>query len=162
MTTVPDKPERRRGRPAFAPTPEQKVLVERLAAFGIPMDDICTMIQNENSGKPIDVNTLMKYFRAELDTGVTKANARVAGALFKNATEHNNVQAQIFWMKTRARWRETAHTIEHTGLNGAPIRTETKTEVTHYAMDEATARRVAEVLITSGAGCDDSSEGSTD
>ena len=42
----------------------------------------------------------------ELDLGETKANAQVAGFLF-NSARTGNVTAQIFWLKTRARWRET-------------------------------------------------------
>lgn len=50
--------------------------------------------------------TLRKYFRRELDTAAAKANARVAESLFRQAVEKGNVTAQIFWLKTRARWSE--------------------------------------------------------
>jgi hypothetical protein len=36
---------------------------------------------------------------------VTEANATVSGYLFA-AAKAGNVTAQIFWLKTRARWRE--------------------------------------------------------
>ncbi len=45
-------------------------------------------------------------FKCAVEKGRVAANATVAGSLFKNATKHNNVAAQIFWMKTRAGWRE--------------------------------------------------------
>jgi hypothetical protein len=93
-------------RKSFRPTPEHRQLVEQLSAYGIPQADICAMIINPESGRKIDEQTLANNFRHELDTGTTKANARVAGALYTNATKHNNVTAQIFWLKTRARWKE--------------------------------------------------------
>ncbi len=46
--------------------------------------------------------------------GETKANAQVAGFLF-NAAKNGNVTAQIFWLKTRARWRETPLELQHSG-----------------------------------------------
>ena len=53
----------------------------------------------------------------ELDLGETKANAQVAGFLF-NAARNGNVTAQIFWLKTRARWREAPMELRHTGMLG--------------------------------------------
>lgn len=107
-------------RKPFRPTPEHRKLVEQLSAYGIPQADICAMLINPESGRKIDEQTLAKNFRHELDTGTTKANARVAGALYKNAVEHNNVSAQIFWMKTRARWKETPTELRHGGSDDAP------------------------------------------
>jgi hypothetical protein len=49
--------------------------------------------------------------------GETKANAQVAGFLF-NAARSGNVTAQIFWLKTRARWRETPLELRHSGSVG--------------------------------------------
>jgi hypothetical protein len=45
---------------------------------------------------------------------VAKANAQVAGFLF-NAAKNGNVTAQIFWLKTRAKWRETPMELKHSG-----------------------------------------------
>ena len=57
---------------------------------------------------------LRKHYRDELDLGETKANAQVAGFLF-NSARSGNVTAQIFWLKTRARWRETPLELRHSG-----------------------------------------------
>jgi hypothetical protein len=38
----------------------------------------------------------------------------VAGFLF-NSAKSGNVTAQIFWLKTRARWRETPVELKHSG-----------------------------------------------
>jgi hypothetical protein len=49
--------------------------------------------------------TLTKYYRAELDESLAKANATIGGVLFNKAKE-GDTAAMIFWLKTRARWRE--------------------------------------------------------
>ena len=112
-----------RGSQPFHPTPEQRKTVELLSAMGVPHEDICKLIIGPR-GKPIDDKTLRKHFRTELDTAATKANQQVAGALFRMATDPKGgikaVTAQIFWLKTRARWRETA-ALEVSGLDGSPL-----------------------------------------
>jgi hypothetical protein len=42
---------------------------------------------------------------------------QVAGFLF-NSAKNGNVTAQIFWLKTRAKWRETATELRHSGAIG--------------------------------------------
>jgi hypothetical protein len=104
-------------RPEHQPTPSNRKQVEALAAYGIPQDDIGRVI---GISKP----TLEKHYREELDTGATKATARVAESLYKKATGDGTaaVTAAIFWLKTRAGWRETS-VHEHRGslnLNVTP------------------------------------------
>lgn len=70
---------------------------------------------NEQVG--VDPKTSRKHYRAELDLGETKANAQVAGYLF-NAAKGGNVTAQRFWLKTRAKWRETPVELRHSGSIG--------------------------------------------
>jgi hypothetical protein len=95
------------GRRAHIPDPTQRKQVETLAAYGIPEADISRVVG-------IDPKTLRKHYRDELDLGATKANAQVAGFLF-TAARGGNVTAQIFWLKTRARWRETPVELRHSG-----------------------------------------------
>src|SRR3954469_16026997 len=94
-------------RRAHRPDPAQRRQVEALAAYGIPEADISGVVG-------IDPKTLRKHYRDELDLGETKANAQVAGFLF-NAAKNGNVTAQIFWLKTRAKWRETPVELKHSG-----------------------------------------------
>src|SRR5258706_10229402 len=54
--------------------------------------------------------------------GETKANAQVAGFLF-NAAKNGNVTAQIFWLKTRAKWRESPVELKHSGAIALSRRT---------------------------------------
>ena len=95
------------GRRAHKPDPAQRRQVEAMAAYGIPEIDIAPVLG-------IDPKTLRKHYRDELDLGETKANAQVAGFLF-NSARSGNVTAQIFWLKTRARWRETPTELKHSG-----------------------------------------------
>jgi hypothetical protein len=95
------------GRRAHQPDPAQRKQVETLAAYGIPEADISRVVG-------IDPKTLRKHYRDDLDMGETKANAQVAGFLF-NAARNGNVTAQIFWLKTRARWREVPTELRHSG-----------------------------------------------
>jgi hypothetical protein len=50
---------------------------------------------------------LRKRCRDDLDCGVAEANAIVSGSLFA-AAKAGNIAAQIFWLKSRAQWREHA------------------------------------------------------
>ena len=95
------------GRRAHKPDLAQRQQVEALAAHGIPETDIGLVVG-------IDPKTLRKHYREELDLGEAKANAQVAGYLF-NAAKNGNVTAQIFWLKTRAKWRETPVELKHSG-----------------------------------------------
>lgn len=102
------------------PTPASRKQVEALAAYGIPQDAICKVVG-------VSLPTLHKHYRDELDTAMSKANARVAESLFKKATGDGtqSVTAAIFWLKTRAGWKETVVN-EHTGPGGGPVQTVTR------------------------------------
>jgi hypothetical protein len=98
------------GRRAHAPDPSLRRQVEAMAAYGIPETDISRVMR-------VDPKTLRKHYREELDLGESKANAQVAGFLF-SAAKNGNVTAQIFWLKTRARWKEPAAEHKHLGFLG--------------------------------------------
>ena len=112
------------GRRAHKPDPAQRRQVEAMAAYGIPEIDIAPVLG-------IDPKTLRKHYREELDLGETKANAQVAGFLF-NSARSGNVTAQIFWLKTRARWHETPTEVKHSGSIG-------KKEMCEYTDEELMA-----------------------
>ena len=97
------------GRPAHKVTLENQELAKRLAALGVPYEDIATRLK-------ISADTLTKYYKEELDDGRIDANAAIAGTLFQQAKK-GNTAAAIFWLKTRAKWKETSVN-EVTGLNG--------------------------------------------
>jgi len=102
-------------RSSHKPEPGLCRQVEALAAYGTPESNVASVIG-------IDPKTLRKHYRDELDNGHVKANAKVAENLFRKATGEGReaVTAAIFWLKTRAGWKETAlH--EVSGRNGGPI-----------------------------------------
>ena len=90
------------GRPPFAPTPDQRRSVKALIAYGVTRVDIAKVIG-------IAPNTLNRHFEIELATGAVEANAKVAQALYNQAVVQGNVTAQIFWLKTKAKWIVAEH-----------------------------------------------------
>ena len=91
------------GRRAHRPDDAGRRQVEALAGYGVPEAEIAGVVG-------IDPKTLRKHYRQELDHGHTKANARVAENLYRKATGEGReaVTAAIFWLKTRAHWKETS------------------------------------------------------
>ena len=85
-------------RRAFVVNAAVRDKVRHLAGVGVAQDDIAKIIG-------CAPKTLRKRCRDDLDRGVAEANATVSGYLFA-AAKAGNVTAQIFWLKTRARWRE--------------------------------------------------------
>jgi len=81
------------------PNDQTRQLVQLHATIGTRQDNIARILG-------IDKKTLIKHYRDELDLGMDKANASIGGALF-NKAKAGDTAAMIFWMKTRARWRET-------------------------------------------------------
>jgi len=92
-----------KGRPPHKPSKESREQVKRLS----------TRLK-------ISADTLVKYYQDELDEGRIDANSAIAGTLF-NQAKKGNTAAAIFWLKTRARWKET-QVNEVTGSNGSDIR----------------------------------------
>jgi|TARA_B110000285_G_scaffold227706_1_gene289445 hypothetical protein len=93
-----------RGKPPFKPTAEQRKVVYQMSSVGTPQEQIAQII---NSG--IDVKTLRKYFRQELNTASTIANAAVGGVLYDKAMS-GDTTAMIWWTKARNRWSEKTET----------------------------------------------------
>lgn len=91
--------EAKPGRPAHQPTEATRQTVSLHATVGTKQDVIAEILG-------ISVDSLQRHYRAEIDTSREKANASVGGALFKKAMG-GDTTAMIFWLKTRARWRET-------------------------------------------------------
>jgi hypothetical protein len=77
--------------------------VEAMAGYGLPVEDIAQVLR-------MDVDELRRHNADELEDGRIKANSRVAENLFRKATGEGReaVVAAIFWVKTRAGWREVS------------------------------------------------------
>lgn len=107
---------------AHEPTDETRAEVAALASFGVTQEDIGAYIG-------ISHVTLRKHYETELNVSAIKANATVGKYLFSlasgqaiasGATHGDCKAAAMFWMKTRAGWRETDR-LEHSGPNGSAI-----------------------------------------
>ena len=87
------------GQPPHQPTEKTRAEVGALVSFGNTQEEIASYIG-------INTDTLIKYYRDELDNSLVRANAKVAAKLFRKATDGDDLSAMIFWLKTRAKWRE--------------------------------------------------------
>jgi hypothetical protein len=101
-------------RKAHLPEPVSRRQVEAMAAYGVPEADIARVLG-------IDPKTLRKHYRDELDTGSIKANSRMAENLYRKAMGDGPqaVTATIFWLKTRAQWKEI--TVQEQNITHSPI-----------------------------------------
>ncbi|MFC4669466.1 hypothetical protein ACFO5X_12965 [Seohaeicola nanhaiensis] len=134
-----------------SPTDDSRRQVSTMVAFGIPQDKIAVIIG-------ISAPTMRKYYREVINVADAKALSVLAKFLFSaatgealrtGATHADCIQSAMFWMKTRAGWKETsAH--EHTGPNGQDL---------HPPKSEfETARRVAFLLARAQHHLDDPAE----
>jgi hypothetical protein len=122
-------------RPSHRPDPAARRQVEAMAGYGVPEADIARVLR-------IDPKTLRKHYREELDTGHVKANAKVAENLYLKATGEGReaVIAAIFWLKTRAGWKET-NVHELSGPEAGPI----PIEVSARSAREVLLARLADI-----------------
>jgi hypothetical protein len=106
---------KKRGRPPHEKTEENAERVEALCAYGMDHVMIAAMLG-------ISHDTLTKYYRDELDVGKAKVVEQVANSLKRNAM-HGDVQAQKFFLSSRAGWSEK-QTHEVGGIGGTPMKIE--------------------------------------
>ena len=115
---------------AHTPTDEIRAQVFALVSFGVTQEAIGGFLG-------ISDDTLRKKYAGELARASVDRNAVVAGFLFRSASgstipegaSHSDcLKAAMFWLKTRAGWRETSVT-EHTGKDGGAIKTEDVTGI---------------------------------
>ena len=102
----------RLGRPKHSPTDETRVLVRDYLAMGARDEDIALKLG-------ISEPTLNKYYKTELSLGKIEANATIAKTLYKKA-KNGDTTAMIFWLKTRAGWREIQK-MELSGIKEEPL-----------------------------------------
>ena len=109
-----DKDEERKvGRPVHLPDATTRNKVFMLSTVGTRHEDIATVLN-------ISADTLTKYYNDELAKGRIEANASVAETLFKQAKE-GNTTAMIFWLKSRAKWKETSQHEISGNPDGSPV-----------------------------------------
>ena len=104
---------RKAGRPPHLPNADTRNKVYMLSTVGTRHEDIASVLG-------ITHDTLVKYYKEELDKGRIEANASVAETLFKQAKE-GNTTAMIFWLKSRARWKESTQPEISGNPDGTPV-----------------------------------------
>ena len=129
------------GRRAHIPDLTSRRQVEAMAGYGVPEADIAGVIG-------VDPKTLRKHYRGELDHGHVKANAKVAENLYRKATGEGReaVIAAIFWLKTRAGWRETS-VHEVGGLNSRPIEVDVMVPSARERIEQTLAQIAARLPV---------------
>lgn len=93
-------------------TDESRKLVRTLSSVGITYEDIASKLN-------ISADTLSKHYKQDLLDGRVDANALIGQSLYQSARD-GNTSAQIFWLKTRAGWKET-NALELSGVDGGAI-----------------------------------------
>jgi hypothetical protein len=101
------------GRPPHLADATTRNKVFMLSTVGTRHEDIATVLG-------ISADTLTKYYHDELAKGRIEANASVAETLFKQAKE-GNTTAMIFWLKSRAKWKETSQHEISGNPDGTPV-----------------------------------------
>jgi hypothetical protein len=94
------------------PSEETRKLVRSLSAVGIKYVDIAGKLD-------ISDDTLVKHYKKDLENGRIDANASIGQTLFQQAKD-GNTAAAIFWLKTRAHWKET-QVNEFVNPDGTPL-----------------------------------------
>jgi hypothetical protein len=86
----------------YKPDEKSSKQITLMAGIGLTHDQIAKVMG-------ISDETLRRHYKKELATAKTMLNTQVANNLFRIATssEKGAVAAAIFWMKTRAGWKET-------------------------------------------------------
>lgn len=112
--------------PAHEPTKDRRQLVQLHAMVGTPQSVIADILG-------IDDKTLRLHYRTELDHATAQANAQIGGVLYNKATK-GDTAAAIFWMKTRAGWKETERK-EHTGADGGALEVKQTVDLSDNTVD---------------------------
>ncbi len=102
-------------RRAFNPTAEQRGNVEAMIGYGIPETEICLLIKNPATGKPINLATFRKYFAEEIATGVPKVKSLVGNRIVASilgrdgglTDERTRARLAVLFAKARMGWTET-------------------------------------------------------
>jgi hypothetical protein len=89
--------KRGRGHPAHAPTKADRDMITMMVAGGITQADIAR-------AKGIDLKTLRKHYREELDNGATSVNTMVLAEHLK-LIKKGDFQAIRWWQQSRMSWR---------------------------------------------------------
>ena len=92
----------------FEPTDAERQEVTTMTIGGLTQIQIAECLRDG-----IDVKTLRKHFREELDIAKAKAIANLGASCYKRAMAGDNAST-FFYLKTQGGWKEKSE-IEHSG-----------------------------------------------
>jgi hypothetical protein len=143
----------RPGQRFFIPSTEQRNNVKVMVGLGIPHAEICRMVLNSQTDKPIDQKTLVKHFSREIESGTTEVHVRLGNFLLANvfgmtvpagttAIKDDRMRGHLveFVLKTKFGWRETILT-EHANKDGKPSVVDDARQRLIDEVDRARARK---------------------
>ena len=110
---APPAPKRKRGRPPFVPTKEQRNLCSALAAAGWTQEDIAARFRIKS------LATLRKAFKVELKQGAIDVKAQITGTWIQKAMRGDNYCLALY-MRTRGGLTEKVNH-QFLGKDGQPI-----------------------------------------
>ena len=99
------------GNPPFIPTAQQRIEVTAWGKAGLQTADIAVLLD-------VSVRTVERHFGRELAVSKAEMKRAIGGNLTRKALE-GNLTAQIFWLRTQAKWNVR---VEHVGPDGGPVR----------------------------------------
>ena len=107
----------RSGRKMFVPTPEQRNTVRVLVGLGIQQKQICRLVLNRQTQKPLDHKTLRKHFAQEIATATAELHLLIGkfmlATIFGTPPPAGTVaikddrargQLMMFFARTRLGW----------------------------------------------------------
>jgi len=110
----------RSGRKMFVPTPEQRNTVRVLVALGIPQKQICRLVLNRQTQKPLDHKTLRRRFAHEIAIGTAELHAVIGKLMVATILgtpppagtvaihdEQSRTALLQFFARTKLGWTET-------------------------------------------------------
>jgi IS30 family transposase len=103
----------RKGLKNHTPTAEHRKQAETLAGYGLTVEQIGHVLGCSH-------DTVKRHYGGELERGQAVAVAKVAQTAFQMAVSGKKPTMTMFWLKTRAHWKEIQHH-EVTGQNDGPL-----------------------------------------
>ena len=92
---------------------ETRYQIEMMAAFGLPIDQICTVVGMARM-------TMLAYCQEDIDRGRARGHEAVAGQLYDMATDGEHPLQTQFYLKHKCGWKETPTGIEFPDADGNP------------------------------------------
>jgi len=94
----------RRTTTKYSPTDDDYKKVEEMVLIGLDQHTIAKIMG-------VSIGTLVKYYKATLETAREQRTARVAGVAYEMAVSGQSPSMTTFWLKTQAGWTPKQHIV---------------------------------------------------